>query len=168
MKKNADYWIEQFKLIRHEEGGYFREIYRSAETIPEANLPDRFDGSRAFSTSIYFLLKENDFSAFHQLKADEIWHFYAGSTLTIFAINAQGILSQIILGEDFDNGEVFQAVVPAGHWFAAKVNNPDSYALVGCTMAPGFEYQDFKLGKRKELIKEFPQHKALIDELTRS
>ena len=103
MNKDAAYWIEKFKLMRHEEGGFFREIYRSTDEIAEAHLPERFNGPRALSTSIYFLINEDDFSAFHQLKADEVWHFYTGDTLTIYAINPQGILSQILLGEDFEN-----------------------------------------------------------------
>ena len=167
MKKNAAYWIDKFKMIRHEEGGYFVEIYRSPEEISGEHLPERFGGQRAFSTWIYFLIHGDDFSAFHQLKADEIWHFYAGSALTIYSINPQGILSQIVLGEDFENGEVFQAVVPAGCWFGARINKPDSHALVGCTMAPGFDFADFKMGDGEVLKKHFPQHATIIDQLTR-
>ncbi len=167
MKQDAQYWISKLKLDRHEEGGYYREIYRSEEVVPQESLPPRFGGPRRLATAIYFLLESRDFSAFHQLKADEIWNFYYGSSLTIYSINPQGILSYIFIGDDAENGEVMQAVVPAGYWFASRINDPDSYALVGCTVTPGFEFEDFTLGSRKELLKQFPQHAQLIKELTR-
>lgn len=165
--KTAAYWIEKLSLMEHPEGGYFREIYRSAESNPGEYLPERFKGPRAFSTSIYYLLEGSDFSSFHRLKADEVWHFYSGCPLTIYSINPQGILSQIILGNDLAGGEVFQAVVPAGSWFAAASNDSHSYTLVGCTVSPGFDMDDFELGDRGELVKQFPQHRRIIEQLTR-
>jgi predicted cupin superfamily sugar epimerase len=167
MKKTAAYWIEKLNLVEHAEGGYYREIYRSSETIAADHLPDRYDGSRSFSTSIYYLLKGSDFSAFHRLRSDEIWHFYTGSSLTIYLINQQGVLSQILLGTNFDNGEVFQAVISAGCWFAVRINNPESFSLAGCTIAPGFDFNDFEIGDRGGLIKLFPQHRMIIEQLTR-
>lgn len=167
MNSQAAYWIDKLKLIKHPEGGYFREIYRSSEQIPGNSLPERFSGPRSFCTSIYYLLEGNDFSGFHRLSSDEIWHFYTGSSLAIHSINPQGILSQILLGNDFENGEVFQAVIPAGCWFAAKPNDPESFILIGCTVAPGFDFNDFELGSRGELIKKFPQYKQLIERFTR-
>lgn len=166
-QKTAAYWIEKLNLIEHPEGGYFREIYRSAETIPGEHLPERFTGPRAFSTSIYYLLEGDDFSSFHRLKADEIWNFYAGGSLTIYIINTQGVLSRMFLGSNYDNGEVFQAVVPAGSWFAAQPNHIRSFTLVGCIVAPGFDFADFELGGRGDLIKKFPQHKTIIEKYTR-
>ena len=166
-KINADYWIKKLSLIRHEEGGYYREVYRASEQIQQTCLPNRFSGSRPFGTSIYFLLDNDQISTMHRLQADEIWHFYAGSSLTIYIINPQGICSHIFLGNDFENGEAYQAVVTAGSWFGAKLNKTDAYALVGCTMAPGFDYNDFELGNRGELIKKFPQHREIIEMLTR-
>lgn len=167
MKKDASYWIKKLNLARHPEGGYYREIYRSSETLETTQLPARFEGPRALSTAIYFLIEKEDFSGFHRLRADEIWHFYQGSSLTIYSINPQGILSQIVLGSDFEGGEVFQAVVPGGSWFGARVNDPRGFSLVGCTMAPGFDYADFELGKRADLLKQFPQHQTIIRQLTR-
>ncbi len=167
MNKTATYWIEHLTLTRHPEGGYFREIYRSPEVIPKSCLPNRFGGERSFCTSIYFLLEGADFSAFHRLNGDELWHFYTGAPLTIYCIHSDGVLSQIFLGEDFESGELFQAVVPAGAWFAARVSREDAFALVGCTVAPGFDFSDFELGKRGELIDQFPQHRELIEQLTR-
>ncbi len=165
--QTARYWIQKLNLIRHDEGGYFREIYRSPESIPGKHLPARFRGARPLGTSIYFLLEGSQVSVLHRLKTDEIWHFYTGCSLTIFAINSQGVLSQIFLGPDFENGEVFQAVVAAGSWFGAKLNREDSFALVGCTMAPGFDYADLEIGERGELCQQFPQHRQIIEMLTR-
>jgi len=165
-KIDADYWIKKLSLIRHEEGGYYREIYRSPRQVPQSCLPERFSGPRPFGTSIYFLLENEQISAMHRLQADEIWHFYTGGSLTIYIINPQGICSHIFLGDDFENGEVYQAMVPAGSWFGAKLNKTDTYALVGCTMTPGFDYSDFELGNRGVLIKKFPQHREIIEMLT--
>ena len=165
--KKADYWIEKLNLVAHPEGGYFREIYRSNELIPLACLPERFNGPRCFGTSIYFLLKSDTFSALHRIKSDEIWHFYLGTPLKIYAINPNGRLSNIILGQNVDAGESFQAVVPAGAWFGAKVTRPDSFALVGCTVAPGFDFDDFEMGERNNLLSQFPHHREIIEMLTR-
>lgn len=165
--QTAAYWIDKLKLTKHPEGGYFREIYRSSGQIPGDSLPEQFGGPRSFSTSIYYLLEGDDFSSFHRLKADEIWNFYAGGSLTIYIINSQGVLSQIFLGSNYDNGEVFQAVVPAGSWFAAQPNHIHSFTLVGCIVAPGFDFADFELGSRGKLIKKFPQHKTIIEKYTR-
>lgn len=165
---SAKYWIEKLKLKKHPEGGYHREVYRSEDLIREDALPERFKGSRAFSTSVYFLLKGNDISRLHRLKSDELWHFYQGSPLTIHVIGKNGEYSQINLGNNFEKGEVSQAVVPAGFWFGAEVSDAESFALVGCTVAPGFDFSDFELGKRRELLTLYPQHKAIIEKLTKA
>jgi len=165
--KMAEYWIKKLHLARHPEGGYYREIYRSAETIPKEALPDRYDGSRAFSTSIYYLLPGNEVSYFHRLKSDEVWHFYQGSPVSLFVISPAGEYVETNLGPDFDSGQVSQTVIPAGHWLGAAVRTRGSYALVGCTVAPGFDFQDFELGRRQELLTLFPQHQAIIQSLTR-
>jgi predicted cupin superfamily sugar epimerase len=159
--KDAQYWIKKLQLARHPEGGYFKETYRSNETIRAAGLPPRFDEDRAFSTAIYFLLTGDDRSALHRIKSDEMWHFYAGSELTIHVIEPTGNYGQIKLG-----GDRFQAVVPAGCWFGATVEQRQAYALVGCTVAPGFDFADFELAKRDELIAQFPQHRVIIERLT--
>ncbi|GLI35369.1 cupin domain-containing protein [Desulforhabdus amnigena] len=167
MNKNAAYWIEKLGLSPHPEGGYFIQTYRSDESVRDGQLPRRFEGDRVFSTAIYYLLEGKQFSAFHRIKSDEIWHFYTGSSLTLYVIDGEGRLSRKKLGNAWENGEAFQVVVKAGCWFAASVNDPDSYALVGCTVAPGFEYEDFELAERKRLIKEYPQHQRIIERLTK-
>jgi len=167
MVKDGDYWIEKLGLAEHPEGGYFRRVYRSIEPVGESCLPERYKGPRVFSTSIYYLLKGNQFSALHRIKSDEIWHFYAGSGLTIYVIDAAGELWELKIGRDLERGEEFQRVVEAGCWFGAARNDPRSYSLVGCTVAPGFEFEDFELGDRKELMARYPRHRSVIEKLTR-
>lgn len=163
MIRNAQYWIDHLKLSKHPEGGYFKEVYRSNEFINKKSLPDRYTSFRSFSTSIYFLLKSNEFSAFHRLKSDEIWHFYEGASLVIFAISPNGTLSKTYVGNNPDKGERFQLIIPKGFWFAAIVNDKNSYSLVGCTVSPGFDFEDFEMGKKLALEKQFPQHKEIIE-----
>ncbi len=167
MKKSAKYWIKNLELTKHPEGGYFKEIYRSDEIIKKGHLPLRFFGNRCFSTSIYFLLDKNDFSTFHKIKSDEQWHFYAGTSLSIFVISPSGDIETIVLGNNPDKGEMFTAIIKKDHWFAAKSNDKISYSLVGCTVAPGFDFNDFVIGKREDLIKEFPHHRKVIIEMTK-
>lgn len=164
---NAAQWIESLQLRPHLEGGYFRETYRSAEVIAKGSLPERFTGDRAFATAIYFLLSGRDFSALHRIKQDELWHFYDGSPLTIHVIEPNGAYRAIKLGRNVRAGEIPQAVVPAGYWFGAMVDDPGSYALAGCTVAPGFDFADFEMPSRDRLRELFPQHLALIEKLTR-
>lgn len=150
----------------HPEGGYFAETYRSAEIIPKDALPKRFEGDRNFSTGIYFLLESHQFSALHRIQSDEMWHFYYGSPLNIFYINHQGFVKIIKLGDNPENGEVFQAVVPAGVWFGSKPALSGSYSLVGCTVAPGFSFADFEMASRESLLKQYPGHSEVIALLT--
>ena len=167
MKKGASYWIKKLKMEKHPEGGYYKETYRCNEIYKEAHLPLKYKSDRSFSTGIYFLLESNNFSSLHRIASDEMWHFYTGSSLTVYAFNNNDYF-EIKLGGDLEGGQVFQAVVPGGYWFGAKVNTANSFALVGCTVAPGFEFEDFELGKKDTLIQSYPQHKKLITELTRS
>ena len=166
--KDAKYWIHKLQLEPHPEGGYFRQTYKAGLTLEASALPFSFSGPRVASTAIYFLLEGENFSAFHRLRSDEMWHFYAGSTLKIHVIGPEGEYSSILLGRDAERGEVFQAVVKAGCWFASHVGDWKSWALVGCTVAPGFEYEDFEMGKRDELIKVYPRYRSLIERLTRA
>jgi uncharacterized protein len=165
--KDASYWIKKLQLEPHPEGGYFRQTYRSGLTIPQAELPPGFAGPRPASTAIYFLLEGENFSAFHRLRSDEMWHFYAGSPLTVHVIDPPGEYSSILLGGDSEAQQTFQAVVPAGCWFASHVADWKSWSLVGCTVAPGFDFADFELAKRKELADKYPQHREVIQRLTR-
>lgn len=160
-------WIKALQLLRHPEGGYFRETYRAAESIRREHLPPRFTGDRSFSTAIYFVLESPDFSALHRIKQDEVWHFYDGGPLCVFSIAPDGVLTSVTLGRNVAAGEVLQAVVPAGHIFGSRPRDPGTFSLVGCTVAPGFDFADFEIPPRAELVAQFPQHAAIISELTR-
>jgi uncharacterized protein len=164
--KTAAYWIEKLGLQAYPRGGYFREMYRAAEAIPAPALPRRFSGAHAFSTAIYFLLQGDQVSPLHRLKADEIWHFYAGESLTIHLFKPDGSYEAVVLGSDPDQGQAFQVVVPAACWFGATLNQRDSYVLVGCTVAPGFEIADFESADQTQMIQLYPAHQALIVKLT--
>jgi len=160
-------WIEYLNLQPHPEGGWFNEPYRSEEIIKTENLPQGFEGDRNISTAIYYLLESPDFSAFHRIKSDEIWHFYAGDPLIIYTIDAQGNLSESLLGNNSWKDEFPQHVVPKGSWFAAKVKSKGTFTLVGCTVAPGFDFRDFEAGKKEDLQTQFPQHRNIISQLCR-
>ena len=164
---NAQYWIDALKLEPHPEGGYFRETYRSPLPISQSALPAPFTGDRSASTAIYFLLEGEDFSAFHRIASDEMWHFYAGAAVSVHAIDSDGQSIEIKLGPNPERREVFQAVVPAGWWFGSCLAQRDTFALVGCTVAPGFDFAEFEMAERSALLSEYPQHAALIRRLTR-
>jgi len=160
-------WIESLELQPHPEGGFYRETYRAAEMLEKKALPDRFSGPRAFSTAIYFLLRGNDFSALHRIAADEVWHFHAGCPLLLHRIDGEGHYVIDRLGTGVGQGEMPQAVVPAGTWFGATPSDPSSFSLTSCTVAPGFDFADLEIGRREDLLKAFPQHQVLIERLTR-
>ncbi len=164
----AKYWITRLALQPHPEGGYFREIYRATEQIPVAALPARYQGPRAFTTSIYFLLAGTQISTLHRLTSDEQWHFYDGNALLLTMIAPDGTSKEVRLGRHATTGEQFQAVIPAGTWMGARLASHRGYALIGCTVAPGFEFQDFAAGQRSDLLERFPQHRKLITALTRA
>lgn len=165
--QTAKYWIEKLGLEPHPEGGYFRQTYRADLVIAPEALPVGFSGARPVSTAIYFLLHGDNFSAFHRLRSDELWHFYAGGTLEVHVIEEGGRYSEILLGNDAEAGESFQVPVKAGCWFGSRVRDEKSWALVGCTVAPGFDFADFELGKRDELVRLYPQHGEVLARLTR-
>ncbi|MBC7849585.1 MAG: cupin domain-containing protein [Chitinophagaceae bacterium] len=163
--KDAHYWIKHLDLTKHVEGGCFSEVYRSPLMTNES-FPD-FESPRNIATTIYFLLEHPDFSAFHKIKSDEIWHFYAGDGLLVHEINMAGVLTTHQLGPDPDKGERFQCVITAGNWFASEVIDGGRFALAGCTVSPGFDFRDFALADRSELSETFNQHSNLIERLTR-
>ena len=163
-QKNAQYWIDQLALEAHPEGGAFVETYRSPLALSGKEFG--FSGDRNLSTSIYFLLKQHSFSSFHRIKSDEIWHFYTGSPVVIYEIDEDGKLLQQKLGPNPENNETFQHLVPAERWFAARIEEAGEFTLVGCTVSPGFDFQDFELANRSDLIQQFPQHQQIITQLT--
>lgn len=164
---SAEEIINTLGLARHPEGGWFRETYRATEAIPAAALPDRYGGARSFCTAIYFLLKKGEVSALHRINSDELWHFHAGTGLTIHVFSRGGEYRSLQLGADPCAGESFQAVVPAGCWFGAEVTGDGEYSLVGCTVAPGFDFADFEMADRQPLLRQFPSHASVVRRLTR-
>lgn len=165
-QKHVKNLIDKLKLTPHPEGGYFRETYRGSGIISPENLGKSFGSERNFSTCIYFLLPSDSFSAFHRIKQDEIWHFYQGSPIRLHTISEQGTYESFLIGNNIMAGERPQLIVPAGYWFAAEMIEPNNFTLVGCTVSPGFSFEDFELPSREELITKFPQHQELITRLT--
>jgi predicted cupin superfamily sugar epimerase len=159
--------VERFELTPHPEGGYFREVFRSALTVDSS----RGDGARLVrrsgGTLIYFLLAERDFSAFHRvLGADEIWHLYAGGPLELHTIDLGGEHRARELTAALEHGEP-TGVVPAGWWQAARLARGAAWAFCGCTVAPGFEFADFEMPPAADLVGAYPGHERVIRELTR-
>ena len=167
MGYSARFWIEHLQLTHHIEGGSFREVYRSPLIATLSSPPGGPASERNFSTSIYFLLEQGQFSAFHRIRSDEVWHFYTGDTLLIYEIDSNGGLQIHRLGKDPGKEEAFQTVIKAGNWFASAVVENGEYALVGCTVSPGFEFADFELANKEELLKTFPVHGELINRFCR-
>lgn len=156
MKRTAKYWIEKLQLKKHPEGGWFKEVYRSDEVIPAVALPTGFSGCRSISTSIYYLLEGEDFSSFHRIKSDEIWHYYSGNSAVEIISVEEGKIKKQFLGDNPRENQFFQIVVPKNTWFAARLVNKQGFALAGCTVSPGFDFDDFEMANEK-LIEEYPE-----------
>jgi hypothetical protein len=159
--------IAELGLAPHPEGGHYREVYRSTETIPGEVLPARFGGPRSFATAIDFLLGPGERSHLHRLRSDEIWLFAEGTGLVLHIIDKDGVHRPVKLGPGLAGGETRWAVVPAGAWFGAEPEPAEGWALVGCVLAPGFEFADFELGRREDLLGLFPHLSGIILGLTR-
>jgi predicted cupin superfamily sugar epimerase len=164
---DAKTWIDRLNLEAHPEGGYYRETYRADLSLPGTALPGRFDGARDAAALIYFLLPAGAFSALHRIRQDETWHFYAGGAITLHQIAPDGTHTACTLGRAVEAGQHLHTVVPAGTWFGATPEG-DGYALVGCTTAPAFDFADFELADRAALTADYPEHRALIERLTRA
>ncbi|HEY5665349.1 MAG TPA: cupin domain-containing protein [Gammaproteobacteria bacterium] len=159
--------VERFNLVPHPEGGYFREVYRSTMRLDHPAVPQGVAPERSAGTLIYFLLSGADFSAFHRVRwSDEVWHLYAGGPLEIFVIDADGGLERRELTTDLMQGEP-TTMIPAGSWQSARLAPGADWALGGCSVAPGFDYEDFEMPPAAELLELFPEHSATITELTR-
>ena len=156
--------VDRLELKPHPEGGFYKQTYRD-DGLVESYRGIDLDKPHASSTAIYFLMTEGNFSALHRLKQDEVWHFYEGSALSVHIIKTDGTHQEIRIGRDLKAGEVYQAVVKRGDIFGSCVDS--GYALVGCTVAPGFEFEDFELLQKADLIQAYPMHRELIEKLTR-
>lgn len=162
----ADEWIEKLHLAPHPEGGFYIETYRSEDHFPEEALPDRYSGPRAAGTAIYYLLRAGDVSRLHHICSDEIWHFYAGDPLQLAHFPQQGSSRIVELSACGRSGSMPQCMIPGGDSFGAYVGEGGAYSLLGCTVAPGFEFVDFAWSDTDRLIESFPADEALIRRLS--
>lgn len=163
----AAYLVKVLDLQPHPEGGFYRELYRSEGRISGRELGQGIGGDRNFSTAIYFLIEKDNFSAFHRIKSDETWHFYYGDTLEVLEIYDDGKLQITHVGNKIEEGDVFQYTVKANTWFGSRVKKGGSFSLVGCTVAPGFDFRDFEMADRRRLQADFPELKEIISTMTR-
>lgn len=163
----AQYFIRQLGLQPHPEGGFYSETYRSEGMIPSACLPTNFNGDRHYATSIYFLLEQGNFSAFHRIASDETWHFYDGGPALVHVLDGSGQYRCLRLGRQLHEGELFQFTVPAGCWFASECASGSDFSLVGCTVAPGFDFADFEMAERHSLKLAYPEFSELVERLCR-
>jgi uncharacterized protein len=164
--------VEKLKMLLGlqplaEEGGFYSESYRSGERVARAGLPSRYAGERAFGSAIYYLLTPETFSAMHRLASDEIYHFYLGDPVELLLLREDGSGEVITIGSDLDSGMRPQALAPRGVWQGSRLAAGGKFALLGTTVAPGFEFADFELGSREALLGEFPAYGDLIRALTR-
>lgn len=166
MSTDAAAWIGALGLVPHPEGGFFRETWRAPEAVGQEGLPPRFPGPRALGTAIIYLLRAGDHSRLHRLHADEVWHLYDGGPLHLHVLEPGAGYRRLALGRDIVRGESPQCVVPHGAWFGAEPAEGVAFVLAGCTVTPGFEYEDFELGERTALLTAFPAHHALVERLT--
>lgn len=161
----AEEWIRRLDLAPHPEGGHYRETYRSDGFVPADALPERYGGGRPFATAVLFLLRAGEVSRLHRLASDELWHHYAGGALELCLLSPDPPSERRLLGPDPGAGEAFWALAPAGRWFGARVVR-GPYVLAGCTVAPGFSFDDFEMGDRAALERLFPADRELVRELT--
>jgi len=161
MPATTQYWIDHLNLQPHPEGGYYKEVFRSVHQVTRAGE----QAVKQACTSIYYLLEGKDFSGFHQLASDELWYFHKGAPLHIHVIDHEGTHTTIELS-DSRTGSL-QAVIPPNTWFAAEIPSATGFALVSCAVAPGFDFSEFEMAKKEELLIQFPQHANLLERLCR-
>ncbi|WP_338431161.1 cupin domain-containing protein [Synechococcus elongatus] len=158
--QTAEEWITALDLQPHPEGGFYREIYRADLTVTVG------DRQRSASTAIYYLLRAGERSRLHRLRSDELWHFYAGQPLTVHQLIPEQGYQALTIGADFSQGQQLCGGVPAGVWFGATVAAATGFSLVGCTVAPGFSFEDFEMAEAATLLRAFPEARSLIEQLT--
>lgn len=151
---NASDWIDHLDLRRHPEGGHYKEVFRSEKLV---------DDNKSSMTSIYYLLENQDVSAFHRLTSPEVWYYHAGYPLMLYVIHPDGELTNHLMTGN-PSGEQ-QVAIEAGCWFAAEIPSHFGYALVSCAVAPAFSFDNFELAAIDDLSKLYPQHQELIERL---
>ena len=160
--------IDMYQLVPlPEEGGYYRETYRSREVLTVNQLPKRYPTDRVYYTSIYYLLTSKTKSFIHRIKSDEVFHFYSGDPVEILQLYPDGNGKIITLGNSLLDGDKFQQILAHGVWMGMQLKSGGEYALMGTSVTPGFEFEDFELGCRDKLIRRYPEFKNKITELTK-
>ncbi len=159
----AESLIQHLNLEPHPEGGFYKEKYRSGITIAAGSLPVGFCEERSLSTSIYFLLRSGDISKFHRLRSDEIWYHHQGSSVRLILIDSEGVKHTKILGTHIERAEHPQVIIPAGTIFGAEVHGENSYALMSCVVSPGFDFRDFEMFDKEDLLQAYPKHTEVIE-----
>ncbi|HYK35130.1 MAG TPA: cupin domain-containing protein [Alloacidobacterium sp.] len=158
------------KLLRLEphprEGGWFIQTWRAEEMIPKPALPARYPAERTAGTAIYYLLESHTFSELHRLASDEIFHFYLGDPVEMLQLWPNGSIKTVVLGQDIGAGQHVQLHVPKNIWQGSRLFPGGGFALLGCTVSPGFDYADYESGKREALIEQYPQAQEMINLLT--
>lgn len=161
---NIDDLIQNLELLPHPEGGYYKRTFASQDSF----VPEGRDQERAIASAIFYLLSGKDFSAWHRIQSDEMWHHYSGCGVHIHAIDEAGVLTTHVLDDPITNPNASpQVLVERNQWFCAKPLNPESYSLSGCTVSPGFDFEDFEMGDRAQLLEQFPEHETMILAFTR-
>lgn len=160
--------IERLGLKPHPEGGFYKETYRSEENISVQGLPSRYKSTRNMSTTIYFLITQESCSLLHRISTDEIFHFYLGDPVMMLQLYPGGYGKKIILGNEIFSGHVPQCIVPRDVWQGLFIINDGSFALMGTTLSPGFDFQDFELGNRQELLEKYQEIDSCMQVLSAS
>lgn len=160
--------ITKLNLQPHPEGGHYREVYRSTSMVFPNLKGNELGEKRSAMTSIFYLLEKGDFSAFHQVKSDEVWNLFLGGPLEIHQINNDRQYSKTILAQDFGSGYTPQQIIPAGTLQSARPCPGTEFVLCSCIVAPGFDFSDFYMPTRKEMLDLFPEYSEIVTQLTRS
>ncbi len=163
---DPQFWIQHLNLQPHPEGGFFRETFRSVMEVAHKQLPYGYSGDRKISTSIYYLLRSGEISRLHRLRSDELWYYHFGGSLRIVMIDHEGNKHTKILGAKLEKAERPQVLIPAGTIFGAEVMESDSFSLLGCLVSPGFEFDDFEIYERDELLQVYPKHAEIINKFS--
>lgn len=159
----AEYWIQNLDLKPHPEGGFYKEMFRSNIVISKDELPVGYKSSRRLTTSIFYLLRTEDYSRLHRLKSDEMWYFHYGSAIRIIYIDHEGKKHTKLLGANLEKAEYFYLHIPAGNIFTAEVVDKDSFSVFSCVVSPGFEFDDFEMFDKEDLIQAYPKHASLFE-----
>ena len=162
-----EYWIQHLGLEPHPEGGFYKETYRSSISIDKKMLPLGYKNARRLATSIYYLLRSGEISHFHRLRSDELWYYHFGSSIRIIIIDQEGHKQTKILGPKIEKAEHMQVIIPAGTIFGAEVIDTVSFGLFGCVVAPGFEFDDFEMYNKEDLIQAYPKQADIIEKFCR-